>query len=60
MRVRKKNIFLTKEGAATTADLSQQELHEEVVIFRLWLPGSLAGYGRERRLAVKVGTSKAG
>ena len=24
-------IFETKQGAATTADLSQQELHEEVV-----------------------------
>jgi hypothetical protein len=27
----KKNIFETKQGAATTADLSQQDLHEEVV-----------------------------
>jgi hypothetical protein len=26
-----KNFFETKQGAATTADLSQQDLHEEVV-----------------------------
>jgi hypothetical protein len=32
MDTKKKNIFFkTKQGAATTADLSQQKLHEEVV-----------------------------
>jgi hypothetical protein len=42
-------IIVTKQGAATTADLSQQELHEEVVaLTRLTLKAS---WGLERAIS---------
>jgi hypothetical protein len=44
-------IFETKQGAATTADLSQQELHKEVAELK-----SSAASSDEERLAADIST----